>query len=83
MKSPKAKPAKKPAKAKTKNLVLYVENCTPKVKVFDAAIKAKNFVKEFNKKYAELREDNWADLIITDIRGDIKSFYPLEIEDGS
>ena len=57
-----------------RNVVLYVENCTPKGKVFADSKSLESFVKKFNKKYpreTSLYDGNWIDVIITDIRGSI------------
>lgn len=61
---------------KNKNLVLYVENCTLKGKVFSDSKSLKSFVEEFSKKYpshTEAYQDNWLDLVVTNIKGDITS----------
>ena len=68
---------KKPEIRKNKqnrNVVLYVENCTPKGRVFSDSKSLEAFVKKFNKDYPRDRDafdDNWIDVIITDIRGSI------------
>ena len=68
---------KKPEVRKSKqnrNVVLYVENCTPKGKVFSDSKSLEAFVKKFNKKYprsVDGYDDNWIDVIITDIKGSI------------
>lgn len=62
-------------KSKTnKNLVLYVEDCTLKGKVFSDSKSLASFVKAFNKKYpsnTNAYQDNWLDLVVTDIKGEI------------
>jgi len=70
-----AKKKTKIRKSKTNlNLVLYVEDCTPKGKVFENSKALESFVKKFNKKYprdTDCYDDNWIDVIITDIKGSI------------
>ena len=68
---------KKPEVRKSKqnrNVVLYVENCTPKGKVFSDSKSLEAFVKKFNRDYprdTDAFDDNWIDVIITDIKGSI------------
>jgi hypothetical protein len=74
---------KKPRKTKVRrsktnrNLVLYVENCSLKGKVFSDAQALKTWVDQFNQKYKQgWDRDNWIDLIVTDIKGDITPVDP-------
>ncbi len=69
---------KKPDVRKSKqnrNVVLYVENCIPKGKVFSDSKSLEAFLKKFNKKYPRsvdgYDDSCWIDVIITDIRGSI------------
>lgn len=73
MPTPKKKPVKtKVRKSKTKNLVLYVEDCTLKGKVFKDGKSLGVWVKTFEEKCppTEFRDD-WIDLIVTNIKGEI------------
>lgn len=45
-----------------KYIVLYVENCSPKVKKFNTLEKAKRFAVKINK--LDNRQDSWVDYII-------------------
>ena len=75
----KKKPKKaKVKKSKNKNLVLYVENCSLKGKVFSDCKDLSAWVKEFQTEhpYNEGAGDNWIDLIVTDIKGDITPVDP-------
>ena len=61
-------------KSKSRNIVVYVENSTPKGKVFANAKSMMAFVKKFNKTYpneARMNDGYWIDLIITNIQGEI------------
>ena len=73
MPTPKKKPVKaKVRKSNTKNLVLYVEDCTLKGKVFTDGQSLGSFVKEFTAKHPfTTTQDNWIDLVITNIKGEI------------
>lgn len=68
---------KKPDVRKSKqnrNVVLYVENCIPKGKVFSDSKSLEAFLKNFNRDYprdTDAFDDNWIDVIITDIKGSI------------
>jgi hypothetical protein len=70
------------AKPTSKNLVTYVENSSPKIKVFSSAAKAKFFIDTFNKKYPTPQDGWWVDLLVTGITGKVVSFDTLEIERG-
>jgi hypothetical protein len=61
-------------KSKSRNIVVYVENSTPRGKVFTNAKSMMVFVNKFNKMYpkeARMNDGYWIDLIITDIKGEI------------
>ena len=75
----KKKPKKaKVKKSKSKNLVLYVEDCLLKGKVFSNVNLLNAWVKDFNKSITS--DDDWIDIVVTDIKGDITAFEPsLEI----
>lgn len=74
--------AKKSVKSKSnKNLVVFVENCTPITRNFSSANKALDFVKKFRKKYPETNDGYWVDMVITNILGKVHSFDGHEIEE--
>ena len=78
------KKPKKPKVRKSKtgrNLVLYVDKCSLKAKIFTNSKDLEAFVKDFNKKYGKAwdKEDYWIDLIVTDIKGKIKSLDCIKV----
>lgn len=64
---------------KNRNMVLYVEDSTMKAKVFEDAKSAIKFAEDFKKYYSDPENGYWVDLLVTDIRGDIKSLDTTEI----
>jgi hypothetical protein len=72
---PKKKPAKakSPKKSKSKNLVLYVEDCSMKGKTFKDVKSMNAFIEAFNKKHDQTVEyrDDWIELVVTNIQGDV------------
>lgn len=64
---------------KNRNIVLFVEDSVMKAKVFADAKSATKFVENFKKNYEDPESGYWVDLLVTDIRGDIKSLYDMEI----
>jgi hypothetical protein len=69
-------PAKKKIqKVKSQNLVLYVENSTPNMKLFSDPKKAIKFADKFTKDNPNPMDGYWVDFVITDIRGEI---IPME-----
>jgi hypothetical protein len=57
---------------KSKHLVTYVENCSPKIKIFRSELAARKFVDSFSKKHLGHKDDAWIDLLVTDIKGEIE-----------
>ena len=75
---------KSPKKSKSKNLVLYVEDCSMKGKTFNDVKSMNSFINEFNKKYPNQGRpnyygDDWIELVITDIKGKITPVDSIEI----
>lgn len=78
---PKKKPAKSKSsvgnegkKSKSKHLVLYVEDCSMKGKTFKDVKSMNAFIDDFKSKYPnppEQYQDDWIELIVTDIKGEI------------
>lgn len=68
---------KKPRLKQTqnRNMVLYVENNSLKGKVFKDVESLNVWVDKFNKNNPELN-DNWIDLIVTGIKGNITPVDP-------
>lgn len=78
--APKKKPRKMRKKVtKNRNMVLYVEDSTMKAKVFEDAKSANKFVEDFKKNQLDPENGYWVDLLVTDIRGDIKYLDTMEI----
>jgi len=73
------KTIKKTVKKTTKsyNLLMYVENCTPKLKKFADMKDMQAFVEDFHKQYPEAEASTsgyWVDYVITDIKGKVYFF---------
>lgn len=63
--------------AKEYNILVYVEDCSIKIKKFDTAKEMGKFIDKFNKEnpdYANPSSDNWIDYCVTGITGDIHFF---------
>ena len=70
-KSKKSVKAKSKKVNKTKNLVMYVENSSPKAKFFDDVTSAMNFVELFKATNPVPMDGYWVDYVIADIKGEI------------
>lgn len=72
---PKKKKAQRKSKVtKSKHLVLYVEDCSMKGKTFKDVKSMNAFIDDFKSKYPnppERYQDDWIELIVTDIKGEI------------
>lgn len=72
---PKKKPVKvkNSKKSKSKNLVLYVEDCCMKGKTFKDTKSMNSFIEAFNKKHDQTVEyrDDWIELVVTGINGNV------------
>ena len=68
-------------KPKTVNLVFYVNNSTLKVKRFNSANAAVDFVSIFKANNPNIQEGFWVDCVITDIKGDIIPMDDWSIEE--
>ena len=80
MKKTKAKPKKPKLKSKeSKNLVIYVENCSPKVKQFTTPTKALAFANDFITLFPNPNDGYWVDFVLTDIK-EVVNFDGVEIE---
>lgn len=63
------------------NLVMYVANCTPKIKKFADLKKANAFVKKFQKQYPDsLAMDTgyWIDYMVQDVHGEVVFLADLD-----
>lgn len=59
------------------HILMYVENCTPKIKKFKTTDELGKFVDAFNKQYpdyASVDSGYWVDFCVTGIAGDIHFF---------
>jgi len=80
----KTKKAKSPKKSKGKALLTYVEDSSPKAKLFDSEKELKAFVKQFATKCAKYGADNgyWLDICVSGITGEVtsldKSYNPFD-----
>jgi len=74
----KVKKAKKTTrKGKKYNLLMYVEDCNPKIKRFDSPKEVGEFICEFNKKHPDYMSpdsDNWIDYCILGVVGEVHFF---------
>lgn len=61
--------------------LVYVENCTPKIKKFKTLRALKTFVTKFENKYPDPDKtgDNWIDYHVTNIEGEVV-FYSQDEE---
>jgi hypothetical protein len=67
-----------PAKSKGKCLLTYVENSTPRAKLFDSKKDMDFFMDSFRAKYSHFGTDDgyWFDLCVTGITGEATSMDP-------
>ena len=59
------------------NLLFYVEDASTKVKRFATKEQMGDFIDQFNLKYpdyASIYSDNWIDLAVTDVSGEVVFF---------
>jgi len=81
-KSPKAKKSK-PAKKgvpKSKCLVIYVENSSPKSKIFETEKSAWNFIDKYKDDHPDVRDGWWVEYLVTNIKGEV---YYLDLNNSS
>ncbi len=69
-----------PKNPKSQNLVLYVQNNEPSIKLFSDPKKAMKFVDKFTKDNPDPQDGYWIDFVITDIRGEIVMMDQTGIE---
>jgi hypothetical protein len=78
------KPKVKTSKPKTKCLLTYVENSSPKAKLFSSEKQMNDFIEDFETKHAEYGADDgyWIDICVTGITGRAvsldQSYNPFE-----
>lgn len=76
-KTTKKKNTKKSVNKDVYHILMYVENCSPKMKKFKTTEELGKFVDTFNKKYpdyAAMDSGYWTDFAITGITGDLHFF---------
>jgi hypothetical protein len=61
-------------KTKVFHLVYYVDNCSPKAKLFKIKKSATDFIKNFQKKYPNPDDGYWVDFLVSEIHGKIEYF---------
>ena len=59
-----------------RHLVKYVENCSPKLKIFKSKKKMNKFIKKFKKLESTAKDPDecWVDLVVKNIKGKITSY---------
>ena len=74
----------KKKKSEVYDLLVYVEDCSQKIKRFDSSEKMGKFIDKFYKKhpdYASNNADNWIDYAITGVTGSVHFFTDgIEVE---
>lgn len=81
---PTKKKARKTRKSVTKNrnMVLYVEDSTMKVRIFKDAGSANKFAEDFKRNNPDPYSGYWVDLLVTNIKGEITSLDSLEVSEA-
>ena len=60
-------------KKKSYNLLMYVVDCSPRIKKFGSLKEMQTFIDDFNKKYPEEHYgDNWIDYVVTNVHGSVR-----------
>ena len=67
----------KTKKVKPYHLLVYIEDCSTKIKKFASTDDMGKFIDDFYKKYpnyADLGSDNWVDYAVTNVTGEVHFF---------
>lgn len=75
MKKKTKKITKKPVKREQmSHLLVYVQDCSSRLKTFTSIKDLNNFVLNFTAETADNTDDNWIDFVVTNIAGDIHPY---------